>query len=631
VNPLQRLWTQSILVRVAVVLVAVTVLALGVMTAAWVFTQQSMGKGSAINVAGSLRMQSYALAVAVASPGGEAPARAEAIRAAAAEFERRLHSPALRESVSTDRDDPVALVYASIERRFESEVRPLALAAIDLPGAQAKFLASIPEFVQQVDGFVRQLDVQLEMRMTRLRLALVAVVVVVLLLGASILWLLNDQVVRPLRHLVRAASEVRAGGFKVRAHDTGPDEIGQLGQAFNYMVEDLARLYGSLERQVAEKTADLERKNRSLGLLYDTTRLLSGRSVDTAALSKVLDNVEQALGAEGGIICARQGSSGRGFPIAVSERGLPESCAEQACGNCSGGAAVHWRSEAGEGGARRVVSIPLTDSGTVHGVMPLMLPPGKGLEPWQIELAETVGRHVGAALGAAARHEEQNRLALLEERSAIARELHDSIAQSLAYTKIQLMRLAALLEHESDRRQAQTVVGEVRDGVSDAYRQLRELLTTFRLKVGGQGLEALISNTVAEFQTRTGLSSTLDNRLMGFELSANEQIHLLQIVREALTNIEKHAHARHVAVSLDRGADGQVLVTIDDDGVGIPLTPERQHHFGLSIMRDRAATLEGEIDFSRRAEGGTHVTLRFRPASAFAAAATTTSLERHSA
>ena len=74
-NSLQRLWTHSILVRVAVVLTAVTVLALAVMTAAWVFTQQSMGKGSAINVAGSLRMQSYALAVAVASPGGDARMR----------------------------------------------------------------------------------------------------------------------------------------------------------------------------------------------------------------------------------------------------------------------------------------------------------------------------------------------------------------------------------------------------------------------------------------------------------------------------------------------------------------------------------------------------------------------------
>ena len=221
--------------------------------------------------------------------------------------------------------------------------------------------------------------------------------------------------------------------------------------------------------------------------------------------------------------------------------------------------------------------------------------------------------------------------ALRSLRTLLAREMHDSIAQSLAYTKIQLMRLASLLEQESDRAQAQAVVGEVRDGVSDAYRQLRELLTTFRLKVGGQGLDALISNTVAEFQTRTGLAVALDNRLMGFELSANEQIHLLQIVREALTNIEKHAHARHVAVNLDRSADGRVLVTIDDDGVGMPVTPERQHHFGLSIMRDRAATLRGEIEIGRRATGGTHVALSFRAASAFASADASTSIERNPA
>ncbi len=75
--------------------------------------------------------------------------------------------------------------------------------------------------------------------------------------------------------------------------------------------------------------------------------------------------------------------------------------------------------------------------------MPLVLPPGKGLEVWQLELAETMGRHVGAALASAERRDEHRRLGVLEERAAIARELHDSLAQSLSYTKIQIARLAA--------------------------------------------------------------------------------------------------------------------------------------------------------------------------------------------
>ncbi len=622
---LKRWWSRSILVRVAVVLLTVTVLALTVILAAAVFTEQSMGKGSAINVSGSLRMQSNALALAVARPGGASAERARAIRAEADEFERRLTSGGLVNTLPTGAHDPLALVYRSIKNRFETEVRPLALEAIDSPAAQAEFLASIGDFVLQVDGFVRQLEVVLETRMGWLRLALGAAFAAIVLLVVVILLLLNSEVFRPLQDLVRASQAVRAGGFDVRAQETGPDEIGQLGQAFNYMIEDLARLYGSLEKQVAEKTADLDRRNQSLGLLYETTRLLSGSQLGAETLKTVLAHVEGALGAEGGVICARRSDSERGFALAVSDRGLPHACLIQQCDACSGElSSVRWHSEADEGGERRVVCIPLVDSGVQYGVMPLVIGPGHGLEPWQLDLAETVGHHIGAALGAAARHEEGHKLAVLEERSIIARELHDSIAQSLAYTKIQLVRLTALLKNDADRDKADEVVGEVREGVSTAYRQLREVLTTFRLKVGRQGLQGMLGDAVAEFQTRTGLGASLDNRLIGFELTANEQIHLLQIVREALSNIEKHAHAHNAWVRLDRTVNGQVRVEIEDDGIGIPRDPERRHHFGLSIMRDRAETLGGEISVEPRPGGGTRVLLAFHADSALARAASAT-------
>ncbi|MEF9995055.1 MAG: histidine kinase [Burkholderiaceae bacterium] len=617
---LKRWWLRSILARVAVVLLTVTALALTVILAAAVFTEQSMGKGSAINVSGSLRMQSNALALAVAKPGAASAARAKAIRAEADEFERRLLSGGLVDTLPTGAHEPLALVYRSIKNRFETEVRPLALEAIDSPAAQQEFLAKIGDFVLQVDGFVRQLEVVLETRMGWLRIALAAAFGAIVLLGAVVLLLLNAEVFRPLKDLSRAAQAVRAGGFQVRAKDTGPDEIGQLGQAFNYMIEDLARLYGSLEKQVAEKTADLDRRNQSLGLLYETTRLLSGNELAAETLKTVLAHVEGALGAEGGVICARRSGAERGFPLAVSDRGLPQSCRHPHCEFCSDGA-VRWHSEADEGGERRIVCIPLVDSGTQYGVMPLVIAPGRGLEPWQLDLAETVGRHIGAALGAAARHEEGHKLAVLEERSIIARELHDSIAQSLAYTKIQLVRLAALLQNDADRERATVVLGELREGVSTAYRQLREVLTTFRLKVGRQGLQGMLSDAVTEFQTRTGLGAALDNRLTGFELSANEQVHVLQIVREALSNVEKHAHAKNVWVRLDRIDGGAVGIEVEDDGVGIPVDPDKRHHFGLSIMRDRAESLGGELVIEPRTKGGTRVRLAFHANSALARAA----------
>jgi two-component system nitrate/nitrite sensor histidine kinase NarX len=242
--------------------------------------------------------------------------------------------------------------------------------------------------------------------------------------------------------------------------------------------------------------------------------------------------------------------------------------------------------------------------------MPLRLPPGRALEAWQLELAQTIGRHIGAALAAAERREEHQRLSLLEERSAIARELHDSLAQSLSYTKIQLTRLSALLERGSDPQAAQAVLDELREGVSSAYRQLRELLTTFRMKVGGASFDAALRELIAEFERRTGLPVAVQGELAGVELSANAQIHVLQIVREALTNIEKHAHARSVAIELQREADGSFGVGIEDDGVGIATGTSPAQHFGLDIMRDRAELLGGSIEVGRHAGGGTRVALR---------------------
>jgi two-component system nitrate/nitrite sensor histidine kinase NarX len=289
------------------------------------------------------------------------------------------------------------------------------------------------------------------------------------------------------------------------------------------------------------------------------------------------------------------------------------------CRLCAGGGRISWRTEPGETGERRILGVPLVDGGVSYGVMPLVLPPGKGLETWQMELAETMGRHVGAALAAAERREEHRRLGVLEERAAIARELHDSLAQSLSYTKIQIARLAASIEREGHTPQSLAVLEELRAGVNGAYRELRELLTTFRLGLGGEGAEGTLRDIAAVFERRSGVRATLVNDLSAVELSANEQVHVLQIVREALTNIEHHAHAHHAWVALHRAGDGLIEVTVEDDGVGVGEARAAHGHFGMTIMRDRAALVGGTLTVERREPEGTRVCLRFRPQTAFGA------------
>jgi two-component system nitrate/nitrite sensor histidine kinase NarX len=233
-----------------------------------------------------------------------------------------------------------------------------------------------------------------------------------------------------------------------------------------------------------------------------------------------------------------------------------------------------------------------------------------------MKLLASIGHHIGAALATAKRSDERRRIALLEERSVIARELHDSLAQSLSYLKIQLTRLKLLLEAGAAREQTQGVMEELKGGINNAYRELRELLTTFRLRMDGRGLADALQETVSEFTRRSGTDMRLHDRLYGHELDSNEQIHVLQVVREALTNVEHHAHARRADVRLAI-ENGRVKVLVEDDGVGIGETAAPSHHYGLAIMRDRAATLGGTLAVSRRPEGGTRVELSFAPRGRF--------------
>ena len=613
---LRRLWSDSTLIRIGIVLSIVAMLALSVIVAATVFMDQSTGKASAINVAGSLRMQSYALSTELAHTSGPSAERRSASEEAIAEFERRLQSPSLMLGIPDDGSSPVHRIYSSIAIDWESHIKPLARRAVDEEAARAEFRDAIARFVGKVDILVRQIETDLENRIQRLRLVLGIGFFVMMVLVVASLFLLNVEVFQPIARLVEAAKRVRTGDFHVRADSTGRDEIGQLGHAFNFMVDDLARLYGSLERQVAEKTRDLERRNDSLAFLYETTRTLSEKPVDADSLKRVLEMVRRAIGVEGGVICSIHEDAVRGMPVARDEAAV-KACTGVECDSCAGGAHVTWRTKPGEAGEHRIVGIPLVEGGVSYGVMPLVVAPGKGLEVWQLELAESMGRHVGAALAAAERRDEHRRLGVLEERAAIARELHDSLAQSLSYTKIQIARLTATTEREGYSPQSLAVLMELREGVNSAYRELRELLTTFRLGLGDSGFAGTLRESVEEFERRSGVRAVLLNDLLRVELSANEQVHVLQVVREALTNIEHHAHARHAWVTLTHTHGADIDVTVDDDGVGIRAGGSPRGHFGLAIMRDRALSVGGTLQIERRAPSGTRVRLRFRPQTAF--------------
>lgn len=273
---------------------------------------------------------------------------------------------------------------------------------------------------------------------------------------------------------------------------------------------------------------------------------------------------------------------------------------------------VHLGAEREKDGGR-ILSIPLFDGAEALALLQMEVPRGVTPEPWQLQLVEAIARHLGIAIASQRRAIQGRRLALLEERTAIARELHDSLAQALSYLKIQVTRVHAASRSPKDTAEADAALGELRDGLNAAYRQLRELLTTFRIGIDAAGLSSALEEIVAEITARGLQYVELDNKLADGELGINEEVHVLHIIREALCNVQRHAHATRARVTLDWTPDQRACVAIVDNGIGLPSEPGKADHYGLSIMLERAAQLNGELDVGAVPAGGTQVRLRFRP------------------
>ncbi len=622
---------QTVLGRLGISMTILAVAATVSFVSLVLFAESSTGKASAINVAGSLRMQSYAIALALADNHLSEADRRRAVGSAVEEFDRRLSHSSIASTLPANARDPLRMLFTRVNADWKRSLRPLVLAVAGRPGASSEALPRIRIFVGEVDEFVAHLDETLERQIATLKTIQGVSLFLMLITIFVAIFMLHEQLDATLANLLRFAREVRKGDFSVRAPSDGGDEFAELSEAFNFMAEDLSRMYATLEAQVAQQTAELERSNRALSLLYASARQLSSGPLTADRLEQVMRLVEAETGLPTQVICAVNPHRVRGVPIAVNaaDRQHPDVCAADDCAACQATEGTRQRPDPSRPGGE-ILSVPLVDGGRYFGTMPVLVPPGEDLQPWKVALLEAVGRQIAAALAGMERNQQERRVALLEERTVIARELHDSLAQSLSYLKIQVARLKRLLDGKAPE-QARGVVDELRSGLNNAYRQLRELLTTFRLRFDGKGLDQALRDAAEEFRSR-GLSGIeVRNSLAGIELSANEQLHVLQIIREALSNVEHHAQTPHAWVTLTRNAAGRMVISIEDDGVGVRQSGPVHHHYGTSIMRDRAETLGGTLRIAARPEGGTCVELSFQPkmelgGSGDAAAATGTAI-----
>jgi signal transduction histidine kinase len=234
--------------------------------------------------------------------------------------------------------------------------------------------------------------------------------------------------------------------------------------------------------------------------------------------------------------------------------------------------------------------------------------------PWDTEdltLYQTTAAQLALAIESRRQHrllsERSSQLAVLEERRRLARELHDSVTQSLFSMSLLSQVIPDLWE--IDREEARQALAQIRDLTRGALGEMRALLFELRPAEGEQNLAQLLRRHIATFEQRNGIAVTFETQGGEVALPGEVAQALFRIAQEALTNVARHAHAQHISVTLHSGRPARLIIS--DDGRGFQPDAVGEGRFGLVSMRERAANIKALLGIRSAIGQGTEITVEW--------------------
>ena len=284
------------------------------------------------------------------------------------------------------------------------------------------------------------------------------------------------------------------------------------------------------------------------------------------------------------------------------------------------GAAVH----SPDGGLHPFTSVHSLNNAALHGyclplfhanqepdILHLYLPPLKHLTSDQIAILNQTALAMALALGTAVSSnvEKLQADAIRDERKRIARHLHDTLGQKLAYLQLKLTKLTVedVLSNISSIEQD---LARMREIANEAYGQVRQTLQTIQVEADVDLGQALVAQAEAiANQAQFDLRHSIDGRPQALPPLVQRKI--LFIFREALNNIGRHAGATAVHLSVTWHPD-TLCIHLKDDGSGFNTqNGTSNNHYGLLIMAQRAEEINSDLSIASAPSQGTHVTLRY--------------------
>jgi two-component system nitrate/nitrite sensor histidine kinase NarX len=607
------------LVRIGAGLLVVALASIGLTL--WV-TWQLEGGAAAVNEAGRMRMQTWRLTSAV-----QAQLPPAEVAALVTQFDESL---ALLRSGDPSRplfvpwDESVSREFAAVQSLWQVQ-RSLWLQGDATAEASQQ---GVGAFVDGIDRFVHAIEDELS-GLTAI-LNLFQFLMMALAIGGAVVMLYTGYrfVINPLANMSQGLRRLEAGDFSTRVSVNTHDEFGQVAAGFNRMAATLQSLYEGLESQVELKTRRIEAQRARLEALYEVSAFLASANTIEDLSRGFSQRVRQVMKADA--VAVRWSDEANQRYLMLASDCFPQEMMEEersllagacACGNLKPDArtrvipilshdAAPMR-HCAKVGYQNVVSVPVRLQQRLIGEIDLFFRGEIALNADETELLDALASHLASALEGLRAAALEREAAVGEERALIARELHDSIAQSLAFLKIQVQLLRAAVQKEQPV-QVQTTLDELDVGLRESINDVRELLVHFRTRTNTDDIEAALQETLQKFQHQTGLPARLQMDGQGLPLPPDVQVQVLHVIQEALSNVRKHAGASHVSLEVVKGARWRL--TVRDNGTGFDTAHAHgPTHVGMKIMRERAERIGAQVDVVSSPVSGTAVTLTLPP------------------
>lgn len=464
------------------------------------------------------------------------------------------------------------------------------------------------------------------------RYAQLALIILGLAFVASILVLAQRDYLVPLTHLRYWALRMRSGRLSSRIPVPEKGEFAELAGDINTLSQTLQSLSDDMQSQVRRQTQRIEQKTHSLEILYDVAASINASRDLDDLLTRFLHTLKDVVEARAAVVrlvtddgeMRLVASVGLDQEVVEKERLVPNQ--QCLCSSAVSLGVVQCHKSMHQCGrilgrpffesdAIAMLAVPLQYRDTVFGVYNLFVDDQTASACEDIkDLLTSIGRHLGMAIAKARLDEEAHRLSIMEERTHLAHELHDSLAQSLASLRFQVRVLDESL-HQGEESLIWQELEKVENTLNNANNELRELITHFRAPIDERGLLPAIEALVNRFMDETGINTYLQFEWTDERLPPDTEIQILRIVQEALCNTRKHSEAQNVRIRLRDHHNGTYTVLVEDDGTGLAeRSPENPagEHVGLGIMHERAKRLGGDLDIESDPEEGTQVLLTFQ-------------------